>query len=48
MPSESGREEMMKVLTNRSKHFMTVEVSATGRSDRGFWAFWGQGQWLSS
>ena len=29
--SESGREEVMNDLTNRSKHFMTMEVSATGR-----------------
>lgn len=30
--SESGGEEVMKVLTNCSKHFMMVEESATGCS----------------
>ncbi len=29
--SESGRDEMMKVLTNRPKHFMIVDVSVTGQ-----------------
>lgn len=29
--SESGGEEVMKVLTKHSEHFMMVEVSATGQ-----------------
>ena len=33
--SESGREEVMNDLTNRSKHFLTMEVSASGR-----WSLW--------
>ncbi len=33
---------MMKVLTNHSKHFIMLLGSSC--ADRGFWAFWGQGQ----